>query len=438
MIDFKRKTITLLTAIMLIVSMTVPSWAASSATRPQVTAKGAVVYCENTGEVVYSHYMNRRLDPLSVTKLMTVMLAVQYLPLDREVTVSADAAAQGESTMGLVAGEKLTVRDLIYGALLPSGNDAAYALGEAVSGDMKSFLKLMNDTAENIGCENTHFANPNGLKVKNHYSTAYDIMQIARVAFSNSVVAKVAGTREYTVPATNKSGKRVLKSHVSFIENQSTGIYAGKTGYWDDGNASIALGYEKDGLRMIIVVLGDQSAERTTDVKAMLKYATSKVTGIKVIDEGKAAGKVRVKHGAKTRIEAYAGETGYAYLPKEASKSLISTKTEMNEVTAPVRKGDIVGKYEIYVAGDLVNEVDLVAQNDVQVGWFTSYLGISNMAAVILLLILLVVLCLMIFIIIARARYKRKKKLERQRRIKEMARRQLEKEQDQEKRGWTF
>ena len=108
----------------------------------------------------------------------------------------------------------------------------------------------MNDTAENIGCENTHFANPNGLKVKNHYSTAYDIMQIARVAFSNSVVAKVAGTREYTVPATNKSGKRVLKSHVSFIENQSTGIYAGKTGYWDDGNASIALGYEKDGLRM--------------------------------------------------------------------------------------------------------------------------------------------------------------------------------------------
>lgn len=173
--------------------------------KPDVTAGGAIVYCQNTGEVVYSKNMNKKIAPYSVTKLMTVLLAVQNLPLDKEVTISHAAASQKEASMNLKAGEVLTVKDLIYGALLPSGNDAAYALGEAVSGNMKDFVKLMNKTAVNIGCENTQFKNPNGMKQKGHYTSAYDMMLITKTALSNDVIRKAAGSTSYTVKKTNKS-----------------------------------------------------------------------------------------------------------------------------------------------------------------------------------------------------------------------------------------
>lgn len=131
--------------------------------KPTVYAGGAVVYCENTGETIFSQNAKRQYDPYSITKLMTALLAVQHLPLDKTVTVSEKAAAQGESTMDLVKGEKVTVEQLLYGALLLSGNDAAYALGEAVSGNMTDFVRLMNKTARNIGCRSTHFENATGI-----------------------------------------------------------------------------------------------------------------------------------------------------------------------------------------------------------------------------------------------------------------------------------
>ncbi len=158
--------------------------------KPNITAAGAMVYCQNTGEIVYSKNSQKKLEPFSVTKLMTVLLAVQNLPLDKEVTVSAKAASQKRGFHQRKEGEILTVEDLIYAALLPSGNDAAYALGEAVSGDMETFIALMNKTAKNIGCKKTHFTNPSGMQAKRHYTTASDMMEIVKVALSNDIIRK--------------------------------------------------------------------------------------------------------------------------------------------------------------------------------------------------------------------------------------------------------
>ena len=153
--------------------------------------------------------------------------------------------------MDLEAGEEVTVEDLLYGAMLLSGNDAAYALGEAVSGDMERFVQLMNDTAENIGCENTHFINANGLTdSKQHYTTAYDMMQIIRVAFTNQTLSKVAGARKYEMPATNLHEKRTMTNHLSWINNDDSGIYAAKTGSWSEDKCSLAAAYDKNGLQM--------------------------------------------------------------------------------------------------------------------------------------------------------------------------------------------
>lgn len=407
--------------------------------RPSVTAKGAVVYCQNTGEIVYSKNRDVKYAPYSITKLMTVLLAVQNLPLDREVTVSAEAAAQKEASMNLKEGEILTVRDLIYGAMLPSGNDAAYALAEAVSGSEEAFVKLMNKTAENIGCENTQFKNPHGMKEKGHYTTASDMMLITKAALSDDTVRKAAGAVSYTVKKTNKSKARKLKTHISFLEDKNSGVYAGKTGYWDDSSCSIALGYRKDGLQLFVVLLGDTAEERSGDVDKLLSYASSRVEGVKVIGKNKEEGKVRIKHGVKTSLKAYTAEAGYAYLPKEGSKSLISTKTVMrSDVEAPVKAGTVVGTMEIYAADELVNEVDLIIREDVAEGWFTSYLGISNFAAVLIGIGVLIFLLLMLWISAMRAKARRIKKRRRQQKIMEIAMEEIRREQEHRERGWRF
>lgn len=434
----KRIIVFAVMAAMVFTSQASPVFAAK-ASKPEIAASGAIVYCQNTGEIVYSKNREKKLEPFSVTKLMTVLLAVQNLPLDQEVTVSAKAAAQKEASMNLKEGEILTVQDLIYGCMLPSGNDAAYALGEAVSGDMDSFTDLMNKTAENIGCENTHFTNPSGLRSKKHYTTAYDMMLITKMALSNDIVRKAAGSTSYTIKKTNKHKKRILKTHISFLKDPESGVYAGKTGYWDDTNCSIALGYRSDGLRLFIVLLGDTAEERNNDVKKLISYAKEKVEGVKVIGKDKETGKVRIKHGAKTRLETYTAETGYAYLPKEASESLIAKKVTMNsDVTAPVKAGTVVGRLEIYAADELVNQVDLIVKEDVEVGWFPSYVGISNTGTMIICVCLILFLLVFIWISAVKARYRRKKQRIRQRKIMEIAMEEMRREQDYRERDWHF
>lgn len=434
-----RRVIALAAAVAVVLtSQAAPAFAAQ-VEKPDITASGAIVYCQNTGEIVYSKNREKKLAPYSVTKLMTVLLAVQNLPLDQEVTVSAKAAAQEESSMDLKEGEVLTVKDLIYGCMLPSGNDAAYALGEAVSGDMDSFVELMNKTAENIGCKNTHFSNPSGLKSSKNYTTAYDMMLITKMALSNDVICKAAGSTKYTVAKTNKHKKRTLKTHLSFLSDAESGVYAGKTGYWDDSSCTIALGYRKDGLRLFIVLLGDTADERENDVNKLIAYAKQKVEGVKVIGKDKASGKVRIKHGAKTRLETYTAEIGYAYLPKEASESLIGTKVTMDsDVKAPVKAGTVVGKLEIYAADELVNEVDLIIKEDVEAGWFPSYVGISNLATMIICGVIALLLVFFIWVSAVKAKYRRKKQRIRQRKIMEMAMAEMRKEQDYNERDWHF
>lgn len=433
-----KKTLSILLIVVLMLSVSGQAFGAQAA-KPEVTAKGAIVYCQNTGEVVYSKNMNKQFAPYSVTKLMTVLLAVQNLPLDKEITVSEKAASQKEASMNLKAGEVLTVKDLIYGALLPSGNDAAYALGEAVSGNMKDFVKLMNKTAVNIGCENTNFKNPNGMKQKGHYTTAYDMMLITKTALANDVIRKAAGSTSYTVKKTNKSEERKLKTHISFLKDKDSGIYGGKTGYWDENNCSIALGYQNDGLELFVVVLGDTAAERSNDVEKLIDYACAKVEGVKVIGKDREKGKVRIKHGEKTSVETYTAETGYAYLPKEASEQLVSTQTVMrSDIEAPVKAGTVAGKLEIYAGDELVNEVDLIIKEDIGTGWFTSYLGISNLAAVIIGICIAFAFVAYVWISAARARARRRKKRLRNQKIMEIAMEEMRREQEHKERDWRF
>ncbi len=414
---------------------------AEASGEPEITAEAAILYCENTGEIIYAKNAKTVMKPYSITKLLTALLAVRNLSPDQVVTVSATAAGQGGSSMELKEGEQLTVEELLYGTLVVSGNDAAYALAEAVSGSVSDFVDLMNKTAANIGCRNTKFANPSGLSndIKKHYTTAEDFLQIAKLAFADDTVRKIAGASKHTVPATNKSEERKLEEHTELISKASSGIVAAKTGFWDEANCSISALYDKDGLRLIIILMGDTMDERTDDVLALTKYAERTIQGITVVKNGEAAGNVRVHHGAKTKIEAFAALDGVAYLPAGASESLITTEAVMkDDVEAPVEKGDVVGTYRIYVADELVNEVDLISGEDVKTGWLPSYLGISNTTTVIGGAVIGALLILFIWIKVHNARVRRAKKRLHRQMVMEMAMEELRREQEKKERGWRY
>lgn len=406
-----------------------------AAIEPTLTAKAGIVYCENTGEIIFTKDEDKKYQPYSCTKLMTALVTVMKTPLDRKVTVSQKASSQTGSSAGLKAGEKVTIEQLLYGALVQSGNDAAYALSEAVCGSKDEFVKQMNRTAENIGCENTHFDSPAGLKSGNNYTTANDMLMIVKVAMDNETIRMIAGTDKYMMKPTNLSGVRVYRSGVFNIDDS---VYAGKNGQWDDV-CTTALGCDVDGLNLYIILLGDTEVGRTSDVKALLKYSSDKIEGVLAVEGGKKVGKVHIKKGAVTRLDVYTERDGYAYIPAEGSKSLISTEISISkDVKAPLKSGDSVGVCKVKVGNETVNEIPLIVKEDVAVGWPTSYLGISNDMAVILGIVLGVILFLVIMITIIRVHHKLKRRKERKQKVMEMARREMQEEEDRKKRGWDM
>lgn len=398
---------------------------------PVLASSSAAIYCRNTGEIVLSRYIDKRVLPYSVTKLLTAFLAVQKLPMNQKVIISAEAVEQGGASMELLEGEEVTVEELLYGTLVLSGNDAAYALGEAVAGSGEAFVNLMNETASNMGCKNTHFANPHGLStdINEHYTTAGDMMSICKLAFANDTVRSIAGTLKYEMPMTNLSDVRVMESHNKLLMDKVPGFVSGKTGWIDEDHASLAMDYEKDGVEFIVVLFGVNEDARWDDCENMVKYASANIKGEDVFPKGEIIGKVRVRHGAETRVDAVTERACEIYLPKAASKELIRCEATMyNDVTAPLREGDVVGKYQVYVANELVDEVNLIAAYAIKEGWLPSYVGISNQATLIGGGLIAMLVLVIILRIITGIRRKHQRKKAHRAKVRALARKQLEEE----------
>ena len=173
---------------------------------PSVDATAAFVYDPDLGFVYYAKDADQELPMASCTKIMTALLAVERGNLDQMVTIGADAAAlaaPGNSYMGVSQGEKISLRDLLYGLLLPSGNDAAVAIADAIGGNVPNFVAMMNARAQQLGLTHTHFANPHGLDAPGHYTTARELATLATVAMRNPTLLKITSTYSYKIPATS-------------------------------------------------------------------------------------------------------------------------------------------------------------------------------------------------------------------------------------------
>lgn len=255
---------------------------------PDLVANAAIVMDAASGQVLYEKNSEEKKYPASITKILTVLIALEHnVDFNATVTMSENAiwGVERDSTLiGLDVGEQVTVKDLVYATMVKSANECAYALAEYVAGDIESFAKLMNERAAEIGCKNTHFVTPNGLHDEDHYTTAYDMALITKEALKNDTFREIAGTLNYTVPATNLTEEtRPLWNGNKMINPAEPYYYeyceGGKTGYTMKANNTLMTFAKKDGLELICVIMDCDGAKYAySDSKALYNYCFNNYT----------------------------------------------------------------------------------------------------------------------------------------------------------------
>lgn len=238
---------------------------------PAVTAESAVVMDLDTGEVLYGKCEHERRPPASLTKVMTGYLLLKQLELQQTVTVSREAAATGESSLNLKSGDRLTVENLLHGALMKSANDACVALAEKAAGSEAAFAQQMNLQACILGCSNTNFCNSNGLPAENHYSSAYDLAVMTRAAMQQEVFAEIVQKQQHLVKWTD--GRQLMVRNTNRLLREYPGAIGVKTGTTNEAGQCLIAVAEKAGKRIIVVVL--KSKNRFYDAVALLDYGLS-------------------------------------------------------------------------------------------------------------------------------------------------------------------
>jgi serine-type D-Ala-D-Ala carboxypeptidase (penicillin-binding protein 5/6) len=233
---------------------------------PAISAAAAVVYDVDAGQTLYALHEHQPLPPASTAKLMTALLTLQHGDLTAKTTVSHKAATTGGSTMGLQPGETLTIEDLLYGLLLPSGNDAAMALAEYVGGDEAAFVAQMNRIAAQMGLRETHFVNPHGLDDPQQLASAADLLALARADLAYPVFAKIVATQSMTVAG-----------HALASTNELLGAYPGadgvKTGTTDEAGQCLVASVTRGGHRLLVVLMHSQ--DRYADARLLLDFAAA-------------------------------------------------------------------------------------------------------------------------------------------------------------------
>jgi len=257
---------------------------------PQVSAQSAIVMDVNSGAVLYAKNIDEKLYPASTTKILTCLLAVENAKMDENVEFSYDAVfgvPRDGSNMGIDVGEILPMEDCLYGILVGSANEVAAAVGEHVGGDTETFLQMMNDRAKELGCKNTNFMNANGLHDDNHYTTAYDLALIARAFFSNDYLANIANTpRVHFEPTATQPDDFYLNNKNKLVSGEIKYEYyiGGKTGYTTNAKQTLVSCAEKDGIRLVCVVMKEETPDQFNDTVTLFNYGFSNFKKIKVSD----------------------------------------------------------------------------------------------------------------------------------------------------------
>jgi D-alanyl-D-alanine carboxypeptidase (penicillin-binding protein 5/6) len=414
---------------------------------PEPTAISAVLIDAKTGKVLYDRDMHAPRYPASLTKIMTGLLALERLPLDRVVTIDAETPFTKGSRIYLLEGERLTVEELFYALMIESANDAAVALAKEISGGTEAFATLMNSRAKELGALHTNFVNPNGLEHEEHLTTAYDIAMIAMAAMQNPEFRKAAMTYPYTLDQTNMqetryfyNGNRLLydEKHTVVYEGASRPIkYADatgiKTGYTAQAGNCLAASAKRGDTELIAVMLQAEGLNVYLDAISLFEYGFDNYRSHQAAWADTPQGEVRVKNGAVKTVATRTKTDAWVTIPANAAVSLVTVEPELpDRVVAPVAEGQTVGRLRILLDGEELGAVDLTAVRAVPLGGPLSRVGIEDKTAALIGKALIAAAALLLLLLIAYVSLKRRQIKRRKRRREERRARLAEETRKQE------
>ncbi|MDO4176312.1 MAG: D-alanyl-D-alanine carboxypeptidase family protein [Bacillota bacterium] len=424
------KVITVMTLIAaLTITWAVPSFATAEETQqpPELDSTSAILMDAETGEVLYEKNAYEKRDPASITKILNCLVVLDNLDMDQEVTVSFDPETEG-SVMHLQKGETISVRNLVYGMMIWSANDAAEVLGKLAGGDIETFCSMMNEKAAEFGAKDTVYTNPNGLNPPgrvNNITTAYDIAVISAGAMKNTEFAEIVSTPSLTIPATNKSKERKHKSSNRCLWDTKTKFeYNGvKTPLKYDGCKGIKTGYsstagdcfvgyaERGKTHLIVVVLNASHEEpKFHDAIKLWDYGFDNFKTYYAARSGKVLGKQKVTEGSLREVDLGTENDLAATVAKDYKASEnTEIKIELNneKIKAPVSSGTVLGSAVLVDEnGRELARQDLIALETAEQGGPLSRIGIADEDVPVFVAVVFTAFALVIVIVLL----KRKKK----------------------------
>ncbi len=356
------KKIIIFIAILLCINALVPKiWAVADF---QTSAKAMMLIEKTTGREIYSKNSSEPLSMASTTKIVTALTVLENCD-DLYEIVDIDDRAVGipGTSIYLVKGEKLSVKELLYGMMLVSGNDAATALAYYISDSIEDFCKLMLETAKNAGATNSSFANPHGLDEEGHFTTAHDLALITAKALSNETFAEIVSTKEYQISGNDKVPKRYLKNKNKLLNNfqGATGV---KTGFTDDAGRCFVGSAEREGTEFICVIFN--CGPMFEECAVLLEQAFNEYKLVEIVPPYNYIRRVGVIDGKEESLKVYSRK-GFSYpLTEEEQNKLIYEYNIPENIEAPIEKDSVVGNFSIYLDGKRLFSEDVYAMEEVK------------------------------------------------------------------------
>ena len=321
------------------------------------SAECACVISADSGEIIYSKNADMRHPMASTTKIMTALVALEKNIMDERTVVSENAAIQEGSSIYLRSGEEISIRDLMYGMMLNSGNDAACAIVEHICGSVEAFAELMTQKAHEIGAVNTSFKNANGLDADGHYSTAYDMAKIAAYAMKNPQFCEIVSTK--TAQIETSSGITYLKNHNKLLWNYD-GCIGVKTGYTKSTGRCLVSAAERNGVRLIAVTLG--APDDWKDHAAMLDYGFEQTECMALAKKGDI---LKSYENNNYSFNAICDRDITAGVAKNEKQNIDVTLHAIKAPTYNIRMNEKIGYAEFYLNGEFMGQCDLLCDRDV-------------------------------------------------------------------------
>ena len=339
-----------------------------------LTSKAYLLMDYNSGEIILAHNEHEKLPPASITKIMTLLIAMEQLEsgkikLDDKVIVSESASRVEGTSVFLDAGEVQTVENLIKAISIRSANDASIALAVHIAGSEEAFVKLMNEKAKALGMENTNFVNSTGLPADNHYSTAYDIGIMSRELIKHEKIMPYLTT--YMEDLEVGKIKRSVQTMVN--TNKLIRSYEGcngiKTGYTSEARHCLSASAKRGDLQLIAVVLGAETSQiRFSEAAKLLDFGFANYESVTIANRGEVIANIPVEKGSADLLPIMLERDSHILLPKGSKGKINKEVVYPEHVEAPVKLGDAVGEMVVELDGQVVDRINLVAKIDIEKG----------------------------------------------------------------------